>query len=265
MARRRSSGGANVSFFAFQDIITAVSGILILIVIFLILMLEQPGLMKVPVEVPNNLTLGELDDLITEATDRIREFEILKLEMAGASESKLRAEIGELRAGLEGKEDPQGKELQEELESVQAKVASLEKKVSELEAEQEGVAGVAEELRGRVDSKADGLAKSKDASQIWLHPGKQEKVPVIIVVGQGGAEIRDFSNPEDIENVSPGAFRAILATSDKEASYFMFFIRPEGINVFRTLANMAQEEGFRVGYQALDAETEIRLIGEGQP
>ena len=258
MPRQRKTGGANASFFAFQDIITAVSGILILIVIFLILMLEQPGLMSIPVEKPNNLTLGDLDDLIRDAKKRIREFEMLKLEVVGVTDSSLRAEIGEMKASMQSEESPESLTLRSRLEALKTELEKLEKQNADLETSHNQAAGVAEQLQGSIDAKADDLAKSKETPQIWLHPGETDKEPVVVIVEEGGALVKGFAGER--EKVTTAEFRSILATTDKQSSYFLFFIRPSGVGAFRTMANLALDEGCTINHRALDEETEIQLI-----
>lgn len=260
MPKRRKSGGANVSFFAFQDIITAVSGILILIVIFLILMLEQPGLMNVPVEKPNDLTLEELDDLVRKAKEKIREFEILKLDLAGVTDSKLQAEIGEIRESMLKEEPTESKALRNRLEALKTELESVQEKAAELEAEQNRLAGIAEQLRGRINAKADDLAQSKAVKQIWLHPGDTNRNPFVVVVEKDGATISGFKNGERKKKVTPDQFNALLSTADKSSDYFLFFIRPSGVAPFRTMANAALDEGFPISHRALDAETQIHFL-----
>lgn len=260
MPKRRKAGGANVSFFAFQDIITAVSGILILIVIFLILMLEQPGLMNVPVESPNDLTLEELDDLIREAEKRIREFEVLKLDIAGVTDSDLRAEIGEIKASMLKEESPETKALRNRLEALKTELDSIQKKAAELETQENQLAGMAELLRGSIDAKADDLAKSKEAKQIWLQPGQTERSPLVVIVEKGGATISGFQNGGLMENVSASQFDTLLSTTDRATAYFLFFVRPSGIIPFRAMANSALDEGFPISHRALDEETEIHFL-----
>ncbi len=67
MRRRRIKSDANVSFFAFQDIITSVSGILILIVLMMVLMLRTPSGGVAPVEPSETRSPEELAKLIETA------------------------------------------------------------------------------------------------------------------------------------------------------------------------------------------------------
>lgn len=260
MPKRRKAGGANVSFFAFQDIITAVSGILILIVIFLILMLEQPGLMNVPVEQSNDLTIGDLDDLIRDAKKRIREFEVQKLEIVGMTESNLRAEIGELQAEMESEESAEAKTLRSRLEALRTEVEKAEQQTADLETEHNQALGVVEQVQGRIDAKADDLAKAKKVPQIWLEPGAVDRKPVVIIVEKNGAIVKNFSGDGQSRNVTARDFRSVLAETDRNSSYLLFFIRPSGVRPFRTMANLALDEGYRISHRALDEKTEIHLI-----
>jgi len=88
MRRSRTKSDANVSFFAFQDIITAVSGILILIVLMMVLMLRTPAGGVAPVELSETRPLEELEKLIGMAIAKIRELAVGDLETGGETVAK---------------------------------------------------------------------------------------------------------------------------------------------------------------------------------
>lgn len=252
-----------MSFFAFQDIITAVSGILILIVIFLILMLQRPGLLPIPIDLANDLTLGELDDLIAEATEKLRKFEWLKLEAAGATEAELRAEIAELEASLSSDENPEGKEIREELAAVEKEVEEVKKENSKKQEKRDMLAGEVEVLRGEVESKANDLAEAEESSQIWLHAGTSTRRPIIIEVDEEAGILRDFDDPDKKDEMTLAQFATFVKQQDSTSSYFVFFVRPKGVLAFKVLRQLAVAEGFGVGYNAIGDDTDIMILAAG--
>ncbi len=266
MSRRRRSQGVNVSFFAFQDIITSVTGILILIVILLVLMIQSPGVLDIPVERPNNLTLAELEALIAEAKQKYIDFEELKQKTAGATDSQLKAEIQGIKDSLNADVDPRGKGLQAELEAAEKEVVEVEKEATKLEDEKEEIAGTVAEIKGEVDSKADGLAKALESSDIWLKIGDSDKTPLPIVVDGAGIDVLDFADPEKKTRHTAGSmiteFSKIMDQSDSATSYFVFFVKPSGIANLQQFRAIVQQSDFSLGYSPINEEVDVKLLVE---
>ena len=120
MRRRRIKSDANVSFFAFQDIITSVSGIRILIVLMMVLMLRTPSGGVAPVETSETRPLEELEKLIETAIAKIRELAVNDLETGGETVAELEAAIARLEKGLDEDSDPLRRALLREVEAAAA-------------------------------------------------------------------------------------------------------------------------------------------------
>ena len=101
MSRLRRDSAPKLSFFAFQDIITSVSGILILVVLILATDLEQASTSSGRAT-PEELALEQqLDSLMVERNRVVARLQSLRETLASAdvvpSASKLTADIDELK------------------------------------------------------------------------------------------------------------------------------------------------------------------------
>ncbi len=258
--------GANVSFFAFQDIITSVTGILLLLVIFLILQLEVPGLLPIENPVPE-ISLDELKKRIAEGIQKIREVEEVKIKAGGESEEKLIAQIADLKAGLSAKpENSEDKDIKVQVETTKKEIEGITKVVTDFTAKKSELEGEAEKVRGLVEAKANGLADAQNSSQIWLHKGTSTQEPILLDVREDKAILRDFSDPDIAEEMTGAdmvsGFNRLVQRSSKESSYFVFFVRPKAIGSFKALRTLAIDAGFSVGYNPIDEGTEINIAPE---
>lgn len=263
MARARKASGANVSFFSFQDIITSVTGILLLIVIFLILQLTKPGLLPSAIPVPD-VSLEELKERIALGLEKIKEIEEIKLKASGKSEEDLKLRIAELREALaEEAEKSDDADARIQVEKTEAEMKEITNTVTELTIKKSELEGEAEKIRGQVESKANGIAEAENSSKIWLHRGASSLEPLLLDVREDKAILRRFSNPKASEEMAGAdmlpAFNRLVQDSNKTSSYFVFLVRPKGIANFNQFRAMALGSGFSVGFHPIDGETEIDI------
>jgi len=263
MSKRSRASGANVSFFAFQDIITSVTGILILIVMFLIISLEQPGLLTSEEPVPE-ISLDELKKRIAEGLETIRKVEELRIKAGGASEEDLRAQIAELKAGLTDKpESTNDKDVRVQVEEAEKEVEAKTKSVADLMVKKSELEGEVDKIKGLTTSKADGLAHAKNSSNIWLHKGENPLKPIILDVYGDRAVLRDLEDAAKAEEMNVDVLGAgvdrLISSHDKASSYFVFFVRPSGITLFKQVRQKVVEADYSVGFNAIDEETVIQI------
>jgi hypothetical protein len=266
MSRRKRGFSANLSFFAFQDIITSVTGILILVVMLMVLQLKQPGLLPAADLIPD-VSIEELEKRIAEGLDRIREIEELKLKAGGESELDLQAQIADLKAGLAAKpENAEANELRVQIEGLKEEIKKTTDATVDLTVKRDREKGEVERIRGLVQAKADDLAESTRSAHIWLHKGASDLTPLVVEVNGDKAILRDLTDPSKVEEWTAAEMLAKLSElagrSDKSKSYFVFFVRPGGILAFANLVSAAQGAGFGVGYHPIDETTAIRVAPE---
>jgi len=229
-------------------------------------MIQAPGLIDIPVKPTGNLTLSEMDELIADATREIQEFEEMKLKAAGATEAELRAEIAGIKEGLEGEENPQGKEIRKNLEMAEKEVKEIQEKASELEDEKKEQAGTVDKIAGNVKSKADGLAKSMQSSDVWLKKGSTGNLPIPILIDATGITVKNFTKPAKSTRILTADFGSefsrIAAGIDPGSSYIVFFVMPSGISNLTILRKICSDHGVSVGFQPTEEGADIRLSPE---
>ena len=274
MRRRRIKSDANVSFFAFQDIITSVSGILILIVLMMVLMLRTPSGGVAPVETSETRPLEELEKLIETAIAKIRELAVNDLETGGETVAELEAAIARLEKGLDEDGDPLRRALLREVEAAAAELARIREQVVASEALREAARAELAKVEAAIAARADFLRENQDASQVWLRFNPTEKVPVILELSGAGAVLRDIRKAEFRENIAaaalPGRVRELAGQNDQTSAYFVLFIRPSGIGQVSILSEVLTEEGFSLGYRPLAEGAVVKIFTEetlefGQP
>ncbi len=266
MARRSRAFSANLSFFAFQDIITSVTGILILVVMMLVLQLKVPGLLPMVDPIPE-IPLAELEKRIAEGLERIKEVEILRLKSAGENESDLNAQIADLKAGLElNSENAEVNEIRVQIDGLEKEIKKTTETTVNLTMKRDADMGEMEKIQGLITAAADDLAESKSASHIWLHKGSTDLDPLVVEVNEDKAILTDLSDPTKMEEWSAEEMQAkitgLAGRSNKESSYFVFFIRPQGIRQFAILSQIVEAAGFDVGFHPLDESTQLRYAPE---
>ncbi len=264
MRRTRQSKDANVSFFAFQDIITSVTGILILIVILMVLMLRQPGIIeKIQTEPVETLTLEEIEPLISQALEKIRQLAQLDLPDPGETEASLLASIKNLEAQLEEETDPLRAALLSDVEATAAEVETLTENLSNLEERQATLKQSIEKIEAMVAKRAAIVEENRGGNQIWLRMDPADKAPIIVELDHRGGVLRDRNDPDIARRISSGSLvselRKIAQTLDGLESYFVFFIRPSGAEHLIPLQEMLTDEGIDLGFRPLGEEVELKI------
>lgn len=266
MRRSRIKSEANVSFFAFQDIITSVSGILILIVLMMVLMLRTPGGGNSPVDLSERRSLHELENLIESAIERIKDLATKDLLTGGESIDELKDEIARLQKELNTEGDPLRLALLRDVEAVALELARIRSNVNTTEAETQQSLVKLAELQAAYDARADFLQQNKEASQVWLRFNPTEKSPIILELSDSAAVLRDIRNPDFRETIAASAISArvleLAGRNDRSSSYFVFFIRPSGIEHVSLLRELLAKEGFSLGYRALAEDAVVKIYTE---
>jgi len=272
MARRRKIAAQKVSFFAFQDIITAITGILILVTLILTLFINNPsafskgdGTREDPLMTELNETLEELSRINSENKAR----QMLLTDAASAPNTeRLDQEIDTIKR--------QVSDVKRELELTQKKLTHKQfeaaalaaqlgltkndkekESLSELEDENENMQTTVLDMKKRMES----IIRAKN--QLWLIPDNtpQTKDNLMIVVSKDGASVEKFAAPETkIEfkgSTAPGDFLTAMRKWNPQAAHLVFYVRPSGIRLFNFCKAKALEAGFTVGYDAIEEDKRL--------
>lgn len=284
-SRLRRDASPRANFFSFLDIITSVTGILILVT--LILSTDLGGLApqttgpapasgddtlsrilraQSEVEVQNALlrrliaaasAAGPLSELEAQVAASKRELASLESSVSAAAARSASIIIGQKQQDASlGIDD-----LRAQLSARRAAMADLDRTNELIRV---ASAGVDE----RIASASNRLARARALhGQSWLRPDDGSgKSPQVILVSIAGAELKPLDPRSPGRSWKAGSavgqFEDFCRALDPSRAYVVFLVRPSGIALFEELRAVAHERGVAIGY---DAITEEQVIHVGQP
>jgi len=282
MSRLRSLD-SKISFFAFADIITAVSGVLIFVALLLATDLGRPT------ERQPQATVSEQEQLLQETLAREAEIdaqnrrlqEMLTAADAAPDIGKLQSDVASLRSQLAEAKKKQAAVAGQMSES-EAQIAARDKtlgltdlKSSVLRAREEAdaVARQNAEARSEMEQLEQQVARLEAKllklherdGQIWLIPDKSNttKEPILVTISGAGVTIDRFDRPDQhrqfLATEATSSFKSFLSGAKTLDQYFVFLVRPSGITTFQELVKTARGLGFDVGYDALEEDRQIHF------
>ena len=280
-SRLRSLNSSKISFFAFQDIITSVSGILILITLILATELERPRLQ--PAQVTDPQLSRKLEETLrqqAEADLHNQQLQRLVVEAeTGPIPEKLAADIARLREQLveeKAKTARADAELAAGLSAIEARdkalgltdiVLQIQRVIQETESivsQNVNVRQKMAELEQRVVSVQSRLLKLREQNEkLWIIPDRSgsTKEPILATVSGTGVKMERFDRPEQTkefrEVTASREFKSYLAEIRPTDQYIVFLIKPSGIELFEELEEIAREKKFEVGFDAVEETREI--------
>lgn len=265
-ARGKRGSAVKVSFFAFQDIITCVSGILLIITLLMTTMIadstpEAAG----GAEPDSTLELTEAKLALDEAKSATATLQAQVLAMADPS--TLKAQTIDFReklpVALAKAEDMERKVAQSGMDqtTLSARVKEAEKELAELERKKKERVPVLEKLVQDVKEKE---ARTANAANEWRLVPKlpaNSKIPVMVVVSETSVTIEEFNRPASRTKLDKAAiqtgFTAAMQSYNSTLHYFIFYIKPSGIANFGMLREQAAQNHFGVGFDALLEKVEL--------
>ena len=282
-SRLRSLNSSKISFFAFQDIITAVSGILILVTLILATDLERPSQSRAQDADP------ELDRQLQETlrqqmdadaqNNRLQEL-LAAAETAPALE-KLESDVSRLRSQLSVERKKQTS-LTDEMAASQSAIeardktlgltdlkATIQRMIREVESLTQKDTKVRNEMAGleqQVTRAQSRLLKLRQREgQLWLIPDKSAttKEPILVTVSGSGAIVERFDHPDDRRQLdranADSEFESYLGKANVLDQYVVFLVRPSGIKLFQELLKSTRDKAFEVGFDALEENRQIHF------
>ena len=285
-SRLRSGIGTRISFFAFQDIITSVTGILILITLILSLYLNPPP--------PVSAEQAQIKQKLTAVLEELRRASLatevrqtnLLLLAAAPSASRLQAEIGELQNRLAGQSnrlaalrqsasDEQRKaDLRADrlgLSAERERAGRIQRELAELR--ETNSVEVAETLQLQEQQRRlqTAIQQAQSEHRLWLLPetGNFGKKPVLVTVSGTKLTSERFSEPASRKEFPAATARQGLeqglAQWHPDRDYVVFYVRPSGIEAFIELSDMVRRAGFQIGYDAVEEDRQIIFAAPTTP
>lgn len=264
MARRRRKGNEAFSLFAFQDIITAVTGIVVLITLLLAV-----ELMERVEATPTNDTATQVKQTVDSIEDLKKQ--IAKLEREIESKSNAINELPttdiELLKSMLARSAESVKALDKKILTESADLVAKQKKLDELEEEtdqeKEAEEEELEELRKEVDELEKKIKSlNKGGRRLFKTGNEDKKTWLVEIFGQGFrvAPIGESRKPRTFSD--SGQFLRWANGLNSTTDNIYAFVRPKGqpdfLVVFKKLVDSPIEFGFTcigLSDQVLDDET----------
>lgn len=274
---------SKISFFAFADIITAVSGMLIFITLLLATDLGRPTNSESPSSDP------ELERQLRETLAKQAEVDAANQRLQGLMAAantapdpkKLQADIVRLRSEL-ADEKSKHAGLSEDLAASKSALDSQDKLLgitdvrAQIQKEAEDLAAVGRDeskVRDQITALDAEMASVRSKTQkwraregkVWLIPDRSgnAKEPILATVSGAGLQLDRFNHPEQTQKFNKSHAHSGLESYLKEVKpqnqYVVFLIRPSGIGLFKELVQTARDDGYDVGFDALEEDREIHF------
>jgi hypothetical protein len=282
------------SFFAFQDIITAVMGILILIALQLSFSINvvkgEEGNKEGSTEdtiiseeefLENESKRKELENRLVQLRAENRELMNTKQRLQSAGQSVkglentmqiLRAEVDQLtqdyedfRRALAQKEAA----LQEQsanlgLSSVQSEISELSKKTEEDSREITDLKRRLQILsKSLTESMADLLSEKRKHDSVWMIPERSNdgKSPLLLTIDDDNMRFEEFNKPESLRVLSTSSlsssFKAGVKSYDTSSFKIVFLFKPSGTDYFDKIIKLAKDLGFEIGYDPIEESQQV--------
>lgn len=269
---RRKAQGPSVSFFAFQDIITSVVGIFVLITLIMMVDLVTKTSSSAKVR-------EAFEDIYTAAIDDLQE-QLAKLETRSAQLDVAATKLGNVQ--VFNKEEI-AKELEASIQSLNQQVERVERRNQEIQRVIEGQDKVKSELQievekrspdreelerllkqlEKLDSKIQSL--QTDEPLVFKSQDLQGRTIVIIEVHANKLVLLDLAKDSRSE-ISGGAldgkFRSWLSSRNVGSIHCFVLIRPYAAGTFGSVRAVLDATGASYGYDLIDKKRSVKLRSE---
>jgi hypothetical protein len=259
MSRRRPA--APFSLFSFQDVITAVTGIIILIALLLTLeLLQRPPVAPVP---NAGVFAEELRESL--ASLRAERDHLADMVAAAAQASERVAAASPIAMAIDAEAvEAEVERLDRDLQRLEQLLRDLVQREQELAAkalergsDRDVIAELSREeneSKTKVESLRRGnrivFNRPRDASRAaWLVEVSASRLATA-PVGETRPPVEFRGNAQQLAE----QFLAWAGQRDPEREYFVLLVRPDGIELFERIEPMLRRRGFRIGFDPLGAD-----------
>ena len=247
---RRKGNSVPFSLFAFQDIITSVTGIILLITMMMAVELVQnmQRAASAPQEQKSSAVERTLRGAIEENTQ-----EIVRLERLLEETTTIRFDADALRRRLANLSAATA-ELEEQTTRIEATQQEIEQRKAELAKQSKDLTPEAiEELAQEQREIAQQIEAMRQANRvIFNRPEGAAKTPWLVELNADGilaAEMGASRPPQSFADAA--GFLAWAGTQNAGSVYFVILVKPDSILTFDSLRPDLQDRKFEVGYDLL--------------
>ena len=283
------SGQPKTGFFSFQDIIMAVTGILIVVALILALQIDKvaelskPGKISSDAESPlvNEDILENLENEVANLTERLDQIRSAKRKTASQADLKnyikrmeervyrLNAKVGDMT--VEEVDPDQLEDIKKkavEILRLQQGIASVETEIEKISKEDVMSGEELRYLERKVkEFEAQALAaraKGRRSIRLIRELSDTTKEPISVDVSANILKLMRFDDPNVIELKTLSQFYKSIEKFKKQDQYFVLYFRPDGSERFNEVRQAVKNFGFEVGYDAISQEAILSLGEEAE-
>lgn len=250
---RRGRNNSGFSLFAFQDIITSVTGIMVLITLVLALELLQrkvatPAARTAQVTDELEKTVNDNKQTIQQLKRQLEQSKRLVEEFASVDINRVRFELKELKE--------QRQQLNQEIVKLEAQQRDAMSRLAEARAKRRDRSAdpeTLEELQRQLSEAEQQLAKLKQANRVIFNPSEgQSKSPWLVEVARDSLKVAKVGAsvaPLTFDTVD--RFKTWAAGRRQSSEYFVLLVKPSGVDSFAELRAMLKGLNFDLGYDLL--------------
>ncbi len=277
MKRRFASGTGSTSFFAFQDIITAVTGIMILIALMMALQLTSsaPSAPQVdPDLIRRHAELSAERDALHAKVESIR---ATAKPSAGGSDATI-SQVENIQEMIRALNADSARLVQDARNVAAANPSEFDinatrdankesgEQAAKMAAENDKLARQIKDLEAKVESaQAAVLEVARNESDVWLIPDRSDtsKEPIIISVLPNAfvSQSLDAGAKKETARTSDAArdLAKLLEGSKPTDQFLVFYFRPSTLPSFDNVKKAAKTLGYEIGYDIVDEDGVVRF------
>lgn len=252
MSKRRRGNDDPVSLFSFQDIITTLSGVLILLVLIMAIQVaaQKSATAKSAPEESNDPLTAHVDKL-EDDLGKVREI----IAATKADPVQVARDLVARELELKSRES---NHVAAERELFVLK-EQLKRKSSHLSAASQNAARIAAELERVIAYNADIRVRNN----VYFIPevGIQKK-PVLIECSESGLKCGVLGDPANVLKIAAGSdlqggLRGYLRGLSKEKHHIVFLVKPSGVSGYDETSPVVRDAGFDMGSEPIGESIEV--------
>lgn len=262
MTRRRRGGDSPLSLFAFQDVITGITGIMILVMLLLVLEVIERKAAEAPATATSTAPAEDITGLVAAMQDEkeklLGEIADIQKRLAGLPA----AEPRQIKLDTEDEKEKQVA-LDKKIEQLRVQVQEREKQADEAEANAATAGRDREGLKEKVRGMEEELRKLEAENRVTFIFGETDKTPILVQCSQEGirakvlgetVEVERFDSPEGSFGTAVANFRQWSLTRDKDSEAFVVLVKPSSVRYAPIVVSQLRGAGFDVGHEPLEED-----------
>lgn len=274
--RFNKSHGSCVSFFAFQDVITATTGFLIIITIFLALNLDETISSDSQDAAPHAALSATLQNTLAEIVKLKQRASMASL-APHENEETVKRMIDDLKNSIDRltpstqpdasqkmDETPLDREIRIEMQKLLTTQESLKKllpetteKAAKTESELAALESELKEVQSRLQQSYD----QQNVLRLIPEKSTTNKDPVLVVVAKSGFRIQAFDGSKVQSASTLDGLQQSLTTFPAVQHYIVLYFKPSGSLQFDDIIKRVRGTGYEIGYDLIPENIQLEAAG----